>query len=281
MMTSDHFQRIIVLLFLYITLIQCSKDNPTGPTRDDFLYPLKPGTTWMYNRSISMTFHPRSGTRSPDSISAVVNVEVIGKEVLFDTLQTIKVRECIEQDDASSTSYHFYQNKSDALYLVATVGSPVALPKKTANVNQLFGHGFNTTFNFVSLFEMSQIPAAADSLHLEKPVKTVLRYPLKAGTEWTYSERNKPRRVNKRVIGEEDVDTHIGTFKTVKIQWIADFDGDGEFDDNVEYYDFIANEGLVKRSFLIRNLPLVDDEGGNIGNYDYQDQSLLVSYTAK
>ncbi|MBN1559087.1 hypothetical protein JW998_02475 [candidate division KSB1 bacterium] len=270
----------ILLLCLALSLIRCSKDDPVGPSRDDFRYPLEPGNTWIYDRSIKMTFQPRSGTRAPDSTGATVRVEVIGAEVIFDTLATIKVRERVEQDGAFSTSYHHYQNNSDALYLVATVGSPVTLPKKTAAMNRLFEKVWEIPFDLMSLFEENR-NSAADSLHLEKPVKTVLQYPLKAGAEWTFSEKNRPRRIRKRVIGEEDVKTKAVTFKTVKIQWIVDFDGDGEFDSNVEYFDYIANEGLVKRSFVIRNLPLLDDEGGNIGSYDYQDQSLLVSFVVK
>ena len=52
-------------------------------------------------------------------------------------------------------------------------------------------------------------------------------------------------------------------------------------DNNIEFFDYIANEGLVKRSFLIRNLPVVDDDGGNIGSYDYHDESILSSLSLK
>ena len=123
----------------------------------------------------------------------------------------------------------------------------------------------------------SAIIISPDSLYVEQPTKIVLKYPLTAGMEWKYSERNKPRRANKRVLGETDVKTFAGTFTAVPVQWLVDFDGDGDFDNNIEYIDYIANEGLVKRSFLINNLPIVDDDGTIIGLYDYLDVSVLTS----
>ncbi|MBN1464975.1 hypothetical protein JXA02_04390 [candidate division KSB1 bacterium] len=269
----------LFLLLATLALIRCTKDDPVGPSRDDFRYPLEPGSVWIYDRSINLDFHPRSGTRAADSIHATIRIEVIGEEMLFDTLATIKVREQVEQDATSLTNYNFYQNRDEALYLIAVVGGAVALPKKTTGVNHAFAPVFSARFDIISGLDGNLIPIAVDSLHLEKPAKVVLRYPLTAGVEWTYSEKNRPRRIKKRVLGDTEVNTPIGTFKAVKVQWIVDFDGDGEFDDNLDYIDFIADQGLVKRSFLIRNLPLLDDDGGNIGYYDYHDQSFLVSFT--
>ena len=93
--------------------------------------------------------------------------------------------------------------------------------------------------------------------------------------------RHKPRRVKKRVRGQVDISTAAGSFKAAQVQWIIDFDGDGDFDENVEYFDYIANEGLVKRSFLIKGLPVVDDDGAYIGRYDYRDESELRSLRLK
>ena len=83
------------------------------------------------------------------------------------------------------------------------------------------------------------------------------------------------------MIGETEVKTQAGSFTAVKVQWKMDFNGDGEFDNNVQFFDYIANEGLVMRSFLIQNLPVLDDDGTNIGSYDYHDMSVLTSYKLK
>lgn len=266
--------RYVILTLLFL-MCSCSEDNPTGPSSPDFRYPMKAGNEWNYSHSLSLTFDLRSGTRPPELTRSTIRVLVIGEEVIFDSLQCLKLQEQLTENENTRTSYHFYQNNADGLYLIAGRGESTALLKNKSDyinfINKVSpgaGIAFSST-----LFNSKN-----DSLNLEKPAKRALKYPLQSGTQWVYSEKNRPRRVNKRVIGDVDVTTDAGEFKTVKIQWIVDFDGDGEFDDNIEYFDYIANEGLVKRSFLIKNLPLVDDDGGNIGYYSYLDESILSSY---
>ena len=264
------------LFTLIIALMNCSKDA-TGPSSEDYRYPLTTGNTWVYARTITQTYQVSSGQRPPDSSASTITVKSLGQEVLFDTLKTIKLMEKIETDQAVQTHYQFYQNTGTAFSLIASVGAPVALPKKAANIHtnavEIFAGLICPNFGLLQGATL----ISADSLTVEKPAKIVLKYPLTPGTEWKYSEKNKPRRINKRVLNETDVRTSAGTFHAVQVRWILDFDGDGEFDDNVEYIDYIANEGLVKRSFLIKDLPIVDDEGTRIGKYDYQDVCLLTS----
>ncbi|MBN1481388.1 hypothetical protein EH223_03350 [candidate division KSB1 bacterium] len=256
----------------------CSKKNAVGPSRDNYRFPLATGNTWTYDRHIILTFDVASGIRPPDSTFSSVTVQVVAPEVIFDSLQTIKVREKLEMQEGALTTYHYYQNNADALYLIASLGLPTTLPKRALNSPAgpsptliALTHPLHTFANPVSA-------AAPDSLYLEQPAKIVLKYPLAEGTEWKYSEKNKPRRVNKRVLGEIAVQTAAGTFTAVQVQWIMDFDGDGAFDNNILFIDYIANEGLIKRSFLIQGLPVVDDDGTYIGRYNYHDLSTLTSY---
>jgi hypothetical protein len=205
---------------------------------------------------------------------SIVRITVEAEDQVDDSTRAFRLMELTQDGDLINNAY--YQNRSDGLYIVSGSDDPSSLPKNSHALSNAGILDMNTAdLKTFSLFNP----------HFGKPnsssVRCALKYPLKAGTEWSYTEKNRPRRVNKKVIGETTVQTNTGSFKAVQVQWIVDFDGDDEFDDIIEYYDYIANEGLVKRSFLIKKLPVVDDDGGNIGSYDYLDESLLSSVTLK
>lgn len=262
-------------------LFGCAEDNPTGPSSKDYRYPLKTGNTWTYTRTISLNYKLKTGTRAPETTTATVTVQVIGEETIFDSLATIKVREQIQEGANTVTSHNFYESNGASLYLVATHNGPLVLPKRAAGDIRVFDRTFTSLFDVLAAAEGTIASAANDSVHLENPAKVVLSYPLEAGKEWPYSEKNKPRLVSKRVAGETEAKTLAGTFQTVKLQWRMDFSGDGEIDNNVEFFDYYAEQGLVKRSMVIRNLPLVDNQGYNIGSYTFSDVSELIAYTVK
>ena len=252
--------------------IACSDSaNPILPAREEFRYPLTTGTTWTYSRHVVSTF---SNTNTlPDSTHFTVKVSVVGKETIFDSVTTIKLREQIKGSTSSATHYHFYEHEGAILYLRASLGTAVVLPKHSSALPS------PPSRSFLLLSSWGAHTPKPDSLFRHIPAKVVLHYPLTPDREWKYSEKGKPRRANKRVIGETQVSTPAGTFDVVQVQWHLDFDGDGDFDDFVEFYDYIAAEGLVKRSFLVKNLPLVDDSGTFIGTYNYLDNSELVTLT--
>lgn len=270
------FPLLWLIFFALFTL--CSKENAVGPSGENYRYPLSPGNTWTYERSIVLTFDVSSGNRPPDSTLSTITVDVVALEVIFDSLETIKVRERRATQQGSLTTFNYYQNTSDALYLIAGLGVPTTLPKQSIDSPAVLSPLLTFLNNPLYAVQSAADVAAPDSLYLEQPAKIVLKYPLAQGIEWKYSEKNKPRRANKRVLGEIDVQTAAGTFTAVQVHWIVDFDGDGSFDNNILFFDYIANAGLIKRSFLIQGLPVVDNNGTYIGRYNYHDLSTLTSY---
>ncbi len=259
---------VVLPLVGFLLFLFCSdSSNPIAPASDNFRYPLQTGKTWVYSRTVISK--PNNSDKKPDSTFYSVEVKVMGPETIFDSLSTIKVKESVNGAQTALTNYNYYQPKGETLYLAASIGSGLALPKTTARFPFLHSLDILHPLNFL------QHMSDADSIYRHNPPKPVLQYPLSPGKEWSYSQAGKPRRANKRVVGETQVSTPAGTFDVVQIQWLLDFDGDGSFDDNVEYFDYIAEQGLVKRSFLVKNLPLVDDSGTYIGSYNFYDKSEL------
>jgi len=259
---------LFLLLLIPLLLLACSrKFQPTGPSSPDFRYPLRAGMQWVYDRQISTINN--SDAINADAQTSRITVQVIGAENIFDT-EAVKVRENIDAGGVTGINYQYYDNREDGLYLLGSLGKAVALPKSSAltspeGILRLSLWGFATPF------------PASDSIYQKIPPKPALKYPLTPGAQWRFREQGQPRRIDKKVIAEMTIETPAGSFHVIQLQWLLDFDGDGLFDDNVEFYDYIATSGLVKRSFLIKNLPLVDDSGHNIGSYNYLDETNLIS----
>ena len=73
-----------------------------------------------------------------------------------------------------------------------------------------------------------------------------------------------------------------GTFSCFKVQWLIDLNGNGAFDDNVELHDFIADQGLIRRSILMRDLVITsEDSPDSFGLYDFREDLRLTSVTLK
>ena len=262
------FVRLFFILLLPI-LFNCSREfQPLGPASSDFRYPLNPGAEWAYDRQIKIT--PNRSATPSDLQKSRVYVRVVGEENRFDA-QATKVSETVEANGISTVSYSYYDNRKDGLYLLGYLGAGVALPKVNAKMLSME--------IFVQAARRGAASyASGDSIYREIPPKQALKYPLIPGSRWKFRKKGQPRRIDKKVIAETAVETPAGKFNVVQVQWIMDFDGDGAFDDNIEFFDYISNAGLVKRSFLIKNLPLLDDSGANIGSYNYLDESILTSF---
>lgn len=260
---------LVLLVIIPLLLLACSrKFQPTGPSSPDFRYPLRAGMQWVYDRQI--TEYNNSGEMNSEIQRSRITVKVIGVESIFGA-EAIKVREYIESGGASGVNYQYYDNREDGLYLLGSLGGAVALPKSSVQASP-------AEMVRSALWGAPTISPAGDSIYQEIPPKRALKYPLTPGSQWHFREQAQPRRVDKKVIAETRIDTPAGAFQVIQLQWILDFDGDGQFDDNIEFYDYISNSGLVKRSFLIKGLPLVDDSGHYIGSYNYLDESSLVSF---
>ena len=265
-----NFVRTVSLLLSAVLALSCSREfQALSPSNPDFRYPLTPGTEWRYDRQIVLA--DNSSSLQPDVSTSIVTVQIISVDSIFDA-QATKVREHIISKGASLINYHYYENSAEGLYLLGSIGENAVLPKRS--IAAVAPDRFIQSTLWGDSFAFS----AGDSIYQELPPKLALKYPLSPGSQWKFRDKGQPRRIEKRIIAELKVETPAGNFEVVQIQWLLDFDNDGEFDDNIEFFDYISNIGLVKRSFLIRGLPLIDDNGYNIGSYNYLDESVLSAH---
>ncbi|MFQ6618789.1 MAG: hypothetical protein ACE5QV_08895, partial [Fidelibacterota bacterium] len=67
-------------------------------------------------------------------------------------------------------------------------------------------------------------------------------------------------------------------FYCFKIQRLFDFDNDGEWDNDIELFDYISDKGLIKRYFFLKDLIVTNERGDPIGKMDGKIVSQLIDF---
>ena len=258
---------VSVLLSL---VASCGDDKPSGPILGDFAYPLQVGQIWKYSGiQYDFNFIPESlATNHSTSVGSVSTVQVMQKTKLLDTLDVYSFREVAVQSGASTYEcWHYYNNRPDGLYNYAYGGTNSwMLPRKIAPTQyQLTFHGkaLDDIRRLVgtSLLSPSGLAPQSDSLtHIEDPPFHSLKYPLNAGSEWPVSIPPKLVPINKKAIDRVQVQVPAGIFTCARIQWLYEIGSDGNWNTDIEAYDYISQIGLVKRTRVYHNVTVSTPE---------------------
>jgi hypothetical protein len=248
----------------------CSDDKPSGPILGDFAYPLQVGQIWKYSGiQYDFNFVPESlATNHSTSYSYVSTVQVMQKTKLLDTLDVYSFREIVVQSGASTYEcWHYYNNRPDGLYNYAYGGTNTWMqPRKIAPTQYQFtfqGKPLDYIRRLVgtSLLSPSGLTSQSDSLtHIEDPPFHSLKYPLNAGSEWPVRIPPKLSPINKKAIDRVQIQVPAGIFTCARIQWLYDLNNDGNWDSDIEAYDYISQIGLVKRTRVYHNVTVTAHE---------------------
>ena len=245
-------KRFIAFMIL-MTLFGCSKkDNPAGPLDDDFVYPLSIGNTWSYSIEHSITnFRPLvPGAASPETrFTATSNIEIVRLDTLENTVETFVFRGSLTEQNQTLESESHYNNQENGFFLYRQSGAIgiLGLPKLSSS-QKIYFHGryFNSVTEIIRTFFETDIltPALQGSNFVSEPL-LILSYPLLVGKQWEVSEGSG---VQKKVIGLEKVKVPAGEFDSIKIQWLL------EGWDDLEFFEFISSEGLIKQTIVLFTL---------------------------
>ncbi len=280
------FNFLPLALCITISLSTCKKeDNPAGPGENEsFVYPLQTGKKWEYKRTFThFNFRPDSlqNIRKNDStITSTVAIRVVGKAMLRDSVQTILLRETLTDSTMMVVDDSYYANLDDGLYFYAYHGPGYVIPKSAINRKIFFKGRYFNSIREITSFITKAIPenhGLADSIIYEIPPLQSLKYPLAKGSQWTYRQPGKPWHIDKKVQSFEKVTVDAGGFVCYKIQWLYDMDHNGHWDEDIVFYDYVSQCGLVKRSILFKDQIIYN--GGSpqpMGKMDYRDESVLT-----
>ena len=261
-------------------LLPYCDDDP--PDEVGFRYPLAIGNTWDYTRRWDLFHYTDSTASTYDDTTTMlfdIQVAVIDMASLggLSGLYRIISTESSVWDTIQGA--HYYGQDEEGLYLYGYEGyGGLSMPKvRPASVSRS-GILFNGRYfsNVNQLFQIIQdalpghFPLVGDTTepYIEDPPLVVLQYPLDQDTTWTYRYAYDPWRIDKVVIGEEEITVPAGAFECMKVKWLYDIDNDGEWDSDLFIEDYIGDVGLVKREITILGIISINELGEIVGYMD-------------
>ena len=272
----------LILMIVAIAALSCNTSTDSSP---GLMYPLNAGNVWNYDGTFAQyNFRPEQDSIIiPDKlISWKSKVEILGKEILRDSVQTTKFVET-EVPYIGLGYYYFIQNQDTLCEYAYHANASLIVPKQLETHRfTIHGFTFDSYREMFKFFETGSIDhkSAVDSLiYNAKPAKVHV-YPLKVGSEWNYREPGYPWLLRKKIVGVETVTVPAGTFVTFKIQFFWDFNSDGIWDTFISGFEYVCDIGIVKRTFLYTDVPIMDGVSGPstpIGYADMKQEYVLTS----
>ena len=278
-------------LTIAILLAGCSHDSDSlmGRGADtEFCYPLQLGNLWEYDREFrSLNYRtPGGDTVAGDTTvyRSHSTVEIVRVDALVPLTNAFVLSEiAVGSDNSIFTGEAYYFNHTDGLYLYAHKGFTSAAPKVPSQRRILFkGFYFNSAREVINFIERRAFSSAPfDSLIYEKKPLKVYPYPIWIDLQWNYRPANDPWRVDKRVTGKQSVSVPAGEFECYRIQWLIDLDDDGEWDEDIEFFDYVSSSGLTQQTLLVRDMMWTDAGGWPLGMFDAMDEYKLTNVVLK
>jgi len=277
---------LCLLIFTTILITSCDKD-PVGPNGTSFIYPLKVGNQWEYDRTFSFfNFRPDTSYNNQfidTTITSSVILKIIKKEPAPDSINIFEFQQTLEENNGRFIYNSYFANLDSGLYFYGSNGPGNVTPKATINNKILFKGRYFNNIREITSYLTNAIPKNynfMDSLIYEIPPLQSLKYPIKIGSQWTYRYPGNPRRIDKKILNYERVKVPAGSFTCIKIQWLYDINNDNVWDDDIIFYDYICAKGLIKRSILVKDLIYTGEINPEpLGLIDAQDESILTKLT--
>ncbi len=250
-------------------------------------YPIQVGNQWTYNRLYyTHNFRPIDSTYQfhPDSFSNTLTMNVT-RQLLIPRLPGTTQDHILAtefrsmESDLSTPSYLYYTQASGLLLLQGYVrGSPIQpVPEGPRHAYRLGNRTFRSLREMIGFLEEPLSAGATDSIHREYPPLTSITYPLTTGDQWTFRPQGRPWSIDKRT-GSSRWDAQLRLWY-YEVRWLYDFNGDGEWDENISITDRISAKGVLSRTLDFLNLLVTTENNpdGYVGYVDVRDEYTVTS----
>ena len=281
-------KQLLALICILFILMSCSDDKNSTKSSGRIFYPLSVGNTWTYYLESDFVIKD-SENAIPVPMASDYHIKIItnNKITLHDSIKVyeLKSEERLEQDSLTFHSYAYYNEDIYGLYQHAYLGTSHGFPKQIHNKTISFkGLRFSSAEHLARYF--INLPARitnhvlSDSLYYENPPLRVLKYPLEQDDEWIFREPENPWAISKKVISENTtINVTGGTFECYEIQVLFDLSDDGQWDDDIEYYEYYNSKGLIKKDMRFYGLIYTDINFPEpLGSFDLIQVMQLVEY---
>ena len=285
----------LVCILAMLGGIGCDGGTTAVGPKSSFTFPLRVGNSWQYSRMFySYGCEPDNLMHLvPDTVFAteITTIESINK--LPNLPETYVLHTVWVEGSATGEGYSWRNNTQEGLYTYAyqftmgTVGPPkLVIPegshlsfkgRRFSNVNELLGWARS----------IMEIPASAgklteiDSIQYEDPPARDIAYPIEVGQRWVYRDSANPWAMEKEVVDIERVSTPALTADCLKIRWYWDIDDDGQWDSDIDGYDYLAVNGILKRRFDFFGVVIRNENSDSLGTFNTTDIYELIDYELK
>lgn len=283
---SAHLQRGLIIIFLLATLIlsNCTSHAPTGWKAEYNWYPLSVGNLWSY-RGFLQAVNLR-----PDSLEPRFPLTETRSYVEVESTTTLpndSVAYCLREEYNDDIQYlfwyigfNYFKNQKDGLYHYAYYYDTPAPPYiATLSPSIYFAGQYFRSLAEVSLWVRTQLHPRASSpdqvILYDQPLKSI-QYPLRLKSSWLYND--EPWTIEKIVVDRKKIEVSAGEFWCYQIQWLFDINGDGIWDEEIEFNDYVSDIGIVKRTIVYRDLIWIDEYGNEVGIFDLVEENSLSAY---
>ena len=281
---------LIVLVGLVISLMSCS-EAPFEPFGQNFKYPLAVGSSWDFAQTDIYTRHDTALTYvSTDTVYGNSSTVVFSYEFVPDIsrhVYTFYTEWATEFSIRWRSSY--YYNHTDGFYYYGGASDIWNGPPKlnpTDVVYEFKGLRASSLDELTKLVQYGAVRRDNRSLSvssIENPPVKALAYPPTIGTRWTYRDTDLGHiwNMEKEVVGTERISVPAGSFECFKVRWYWDTDHDGQWDTDIDGYDYISEIGTARRKFIMSNIAMLDYTSVIIGYYDVTQDYTLTDYDLK
>jgi hypothetical protein len=280
----------MLAIFFSTVLLNCFGDaNPLTDTKLLEKYPLSKGNYWNYHRTFQFPNLPAGAfvhSMTDTIISEYYTVECLGKESLVGLFNTFLL--IVKSNDSIQTvptiwGKSYYANEKDGLYLYGYTGNSLSMPKNarpTIKFKETYYQNIDNLLSQLSIDPFFPGLKSLDSLYLEIPPVKILEYPMRTNAFWIMRESGAPSpyKIAKKILGHRLVTVKAGIFNAYQVNFLYDMDGDGEWEKDISMVDDYADIGLVRRTFVIKDVKLIDEFGNVIGIFDLWDKYELINY---
>jgi hypothetical protein len=279
---GGRMKAVFFMILTFFFLAGCNKSLDVQPVTS---YPIQSGNIWMY-AGIDTVYHFRplvSTVHFKDTaVHWTTRIDSLGEVILQDSVHTWAFRSTDSFDTSHVIGYHYYTRNNDSLFLYAYSSASGGLPKKLSGYHLVF-----QGITFGSLGELHQyirqaerIPgysATGTIVYEERPPKAMV-FPLRVGSQWTFRERGYPFFIGKNITGTASVPTPAGEFAAFKIAWWWDMDNNNIADTNIEAFDYVTNNGLMKRTIVFKNATITNGDPTPLGYVDIKEEYSITSF---
>jgi len=276
--------KLILNVFVVISLIvlsSCSKTDdsiitPNEP--ENFKYPYKLNSNWLYKTTL------QNINVRPDSIRPYITTTPIYETGYSlwknDTIIDGVTARVLQSNHSSpvhshSTTEYFTNTDTGLVNVSYTIYGTSFGP---FNINPRYKFGYNGKY-YYSIYDFRRDALYELPLTGTDNLANCIKYPVTTNTEWFFRRPNIAQIQRKKYLNFEQVITPAGTFNCIKIARI-NYSGSPEVQDtNYIMYDYFSKIGMVKRSYLIKNIPFFNSSGEVIGYFDISEEVLLDAYS--